>query len=128
MLVRLLDVPNKALEKFPLLSATRKRLEPTTAPNMKAGAGSNMTKGYVTAYVPENSQQEPKMSVDKTISHTLWAPFFLRRKAIVGFLFTFAAILIAIVALYSYSSRNHGFGLGYLDVYYCWKFGPTAGK
>ena len=60
---------------------------------------------------------------------SLWAPFFLRRPVMVGFLLTFIAILSSLLALFAYTERqNRGLGIETESrYYYLWTYGPTTG-
>lgn len=78
----------------------------------------------------ETSDNFPKDSGDDVKPRELWAPFFLRRPAMLSFFTIFFAILWSLVALYIYSARNGGReGLITDDdkYYYVWTYGPAAG-
>ncbi|EAU31717.1 predicted protein [Aspergillus terreus NIH2624] len=62
-------------------------------------------------------------------SPRLWTPFFLRRPVMLSFLLLFVAILCSLVALYTYTQREHrslGIETDGSRYYYLWTYGPTA--
>lgn len=59
--------------------------------------------------------------------YQLWQPFFLSSTLLFGFMATYAALIIALAALYSRTIAQQGLGPANSNLYYVWTYGPTTG-
>lgn len=78
------------------------------------------------AYVPVAKEESAEGDDSR---RQLWAPFFLRRPAMIAFVICNLACLGGLIALYVYTERqSHTVGIKTEDrFYYLWTYGPTAG-
>ncbi|CAI7613189.1 unnamed protein product [Penicillium manginii] len=55
-----------------------------------------------------------------------WRPLYLRKRILILFLLTFAAIIAALEVLYQSSEARNGIATSTQDRHYLWTYGPTA--
>ncbi|OJI99829.1 hypothetical protein ASPVEDRAFT_126945 [Aspergillus versicolor CBS 583.65] len=56
----------------------------------------------------------------------LWAPFFLRRTALLAFTVCFIVLLVALTTIWRISEKEQGLSTVNPSNYYLWTYGPTA--
>ena len=57
-----------------------------------------------------------------------WNSAWLRLDVLIGFIFLYGISLIALVAIFVISQRDHGLYARWTSSHYAWKYGPTAGR
>lgn len=56
-----------------------------------------------------------------------WAPFYLQKMALAGFVLVYVALLAAMVVLGVFDEKNQGLATSNSSRHYLWQYGPTAG-
>ncbi|KAJ9617034.1 hypothetical protein H2200_000755 [Cladophialophora chaetospira] len=55
-----------------------------------------------------------------------WSPSVLRRRVLVAFGFFYVLVIVGLEIVLKECRRQHGFELAKVNLYYLWKYGPTA--
>jgi len=76
---------------------------------------------------PEPPQNEPSKTSQQNSNHRPWNTPWLSGGTFIAFAILFSSFLIALLCIFSFSKRSHGFVAGTQSNQYAWKYGPTAG-
>ncbi|KAJ5995103.1 hypothetical protein N7481_002080 [Penicillium waksmanii] len=67
-----------------------------------------------------------KSHADSTSQTSGWRPSYLRKRVLILFILTFAAIIAALEVIYQSSEARNGIAISTQDRHYFWTYGPTA--
>jgi hypothetical protein len=97
-------------------------IELTSSPNPQAFSHHEPPPNAPLFIPPEIIRSEEK---EQSVN-THWDPFFLRSWVLIAFAVFFAAVIVALQVVYSFSQSHHGIATSSDEDHYLWTYGPTA--